>query len=236
MDKQKYKRIASFLTGIIYLFLLLFVLDYASITRYAVKTKAAQEEVVVDITALDVKEIMTTKTPQIVEQKVQKAPAAVKSVKNLFSDSNDSFDSKEFFKDKVVVKTRTKKKKISVDELFDTKVARKPGTKKIIEQMETSADAGGASLATEGISDAYIDKVHAIISAGWQPLPSQKGMVATMILRIASDGNFRFYIKGTNGDAEFLEMLKKHMQKLQAVGLPKPDKERSVTINFIAKE
>ena len=235
MDKRKYKLISSFLTGGIYLFLVFSILDYASVTRYAVKTKQTQEEVVVDITALDIKEVVTTQTPQLAEQKIEKAPA-IKSVKNLFSDTNDSFDREEFFKDKVVIKTRTKKKKISVDELFDTQVARNPGTKKILEKMESTTDTGGTSQATEGISDAYIDKIHAIVSAGWQPLPNQKGMVATMILRIQTDGSFQFYIKGTNGDHEFLEMLKKHMQELQANGLPKPDKRTTVLINFIAKE
>ncbi len=236
MDKQKYKLISSLLTGGIYVGLVLFVLDYASVTRYAVKTKAVHEEVVVDITALDIKEVITTKTPQVVEKKIEKVAPALKSVKNLFSDTNDSFDKNEFFKDKVVIKTRTKKKKISVDELFDTQVARKTGTKKILEKIESTTDIGGTSQATEGVSDAYFDKIHAIVSAGWQPLPSQKGMVATMILNIDIDGSFRFYIKGTNGDSEFLEMLKKHMQKLQAAGLPRPEKKRSVTINFIAKE
>lgn len=236
MDKQKYKLISSLLTGGIYLALVIFVLDYASVTRYAVKAKPVQEEVVVDITALDIKEVITTKTPEIVEKKIEKVAPAIKSVKNLFSDTNDSFDKKEFFKDKVVIKTRTKKKKISVDELFDTQVARKPGTKRILEKMESTTQTGGTSQATEGVSDAYFDKIHAIVSAGWQPLPTQKGMVATMILRIDLDGSFRFYIKGTNGDQEFLDMLKKHMQKLQAAGLPEPEKKRSVTINFIAKE
>lgn len=235
MDKQKYKLISSLVTAGIYLALVLFVLDYASIVRYAVKAKQVEQEVVVDITALDIKEVITEKTPQVVEKKIEKAPA-VKSVKNLFSDVNETFDKEEFFKDKVVVKTRTPKKKISVDELFDTQVARKAGAKKIIEQMESQTDTGGTSQATEGVSDAYIDQIHAIVSAGWQPLPSQKGMVASMLLKIDAEGGFDFYIKGTNGDREFLDMLKKHMQKLQAVGLPKPDKPRSITINFIAKE
>lgn len=236
MDKRKYQLISTAVSLSVYLGLILFFLDYASVTRYAVKTKPSQQEIEIDITALDVKQIQDLKPQQpVLEQKVEKL-ARPKSVKNLFSDINDTSDINELFKDKVVVKTRIKKKKISVDELFDAKAAPKHSTKNIMEKIESVTKNGGASQPIEGVSDAYFDAVHAAVSAGWNPLASQKGMVATMLIKIQTDGTFAFYIKRVNGDREFLEMLKKHMQELQAIGLPKPEKKTTITINFIAKE
>jgi len=111
MDKRKYQLISTVVSLSVYLGLILFFLDYASVTRYSVKAKPSQQEVQIDITALDMKQIEDLKPQQpVLEQKVEKL-ARPKSVKNLFSDINDTSDINELFKDKVVVKTRTKKEK-----------------------------------------------------------------------------------------------------------------------------
>jgi hypothetical protein len=235
MDKTRYKIIATVTSVAVYLSILFFALDFAGVMRYAVQSKKSSEEIVIDITEPEIKPTETASVKVPVESAISQKQAP-KSVKSLFSDTNTSDDLNELFKDKVIVKTRTKQKKISVDELFDSSVAKKSQTKSIMERIDAGDRSGASVVATEGERNAYFDLIHETISRGWNPLPSQKGMVVALVIKVETTGKFEFYVKSSTGDREFLEMLKKHMRELQANGLPKPGKRTTVQINFIAKE
>lgn len=236
MDKKKYKIISTIVSLTIYSVILLLVLNQSAALKFSSKKQKPQEEIFVDLTALEVKSEKIVEQKEIIEEQVAKKKPP-QSVKNLFSDINETFDESNLFKDKAQVLSRKPPKKISVDALFEAKPLPRINSKNIIKNLDTPQSTTTlTAISSEGVSDEYFSKIQEILARGWYPKADQKGMTATLLIKIDTDGTFDFYIKGVSGDQGFLGMLKQHMQKLQQQGLPKPKKTTSVTINFIAKE
>lgn len=240
MDNNGYKAIATGVTFGIYAVAFFSILGYVSTVHYAAKIKPASTEVVIDITMFQPtkpEEKEPTPPPKPEEETVAKKPMPSKSLKSLFDDDNTTLDEKELFAKRHIPPTR-RKPKIDVDELFDASVERQQVSKKIVDKMEasTKSDSGASLAASDGVTDEYFAKVQEAIASGWNPLARQKGMEASLVLKISTDGSFSFYIRGATGDKEFLDMLKQHMEKLQRTGLPKPEKSTTINTNFIAKE
>lgn len=241
MDKKRNIAISTAVSVGVYLFLLFSILDYASVIKFSSKKIPSKSEVFIDITAIEVQKkelVKEEKTEKPIEntRKEQKKILAAKNIKSLFDDANITFDEKNLFKNDVTIETRKKAKPISVDELFERKPVAASITKQIVKKLEKVSDNATVTfLSTDGVSDEYFEKVQQAVSNGWNPKVYQKGMLLTVIIKIETTGKFDYYIKKTTGDEEFLSMLKKHMQQLQLLGLPKPEKKISIEINFIAK-
>lgn len=241
MDNNRYKLIATGVTLSVYLVAFFSILSYISTVHYSAKIKSSSEEIVIDITAFQPQpkeKEEETPPPKPKEETVPKKAMAVKSVKSLFDDDNTTLDEKDLFSKRHIPPTRRTPKKIDVNDLFDASVERQQVSKNIVDKMEksTQKDTGNSAASSEGVTDAYFAQVQEAIAAGWNPLARQKGMEASLVLKIARDGSFTFFIRGVNGDKEFLDMLKQHMEKLQRSGLPKPEKSTTINTNFIAKE
>lgn len=252
MDKKKNIAISTIVSVTTYIFLLSFIVGYITTTKYSPKINSKNQEVAVDITAVDMekkdykqKEQKNEKEELEKEQKIEDTVAKkeeqiyiAKNIKNLFDDVNITYDEKNLFKDSVTQESRRRSKSTTADEREEKSTSAKL-TKNIIQRLEkldSSSNSGATVFFSDGVSDVYFDKIYEAVSNGWNPKPYQKGMTATVVIKIDRNGEFDYFVKRVTGDDEFLSMLKKHMEQLQKVGLPKPEKKLEVEINFITKE
>ncbi|MDQ1338919.1 MAG: hypothetical protein QG567_68 [Campylobacterota bacterium] len=253
MDKKKNIAISTVVSVATYIFLLSFIVGYITTTKYSPKINTKNQEVAVDITSVDIekkdykqKEQKNEKEELEKEQKVEDTVAKkeeqiyiAKNIKNLFDDVNITYDEKNLFKDSLTQESRRKSKSTTANEVSEEKSASSKLTKNIIQRLEkldSGSNSGATVFFSDGASDAYFDKIYEAVSNGWSPKPYQKGMTATVVIKIDKNGEFDYFVKRVAGDDEFLSMLKKHMEQLQKVRLPKPEKKLEVEINFITRE
>lgn len=241
MDKKKNIAISTIVSVTTYIFLLSFIVGYITTTKYSPKINSKNQEVAVDITAVDMEKKDYKQKEQKIEDTVAKKEEQIyiaKNIKNLFDDVNITYDEKNLFKDSVTQESRRRSKSTTADEREEKSTSAKL-TKNIIQRLEkldSSSNSGATVFFSDGVSDVYFDKIYEAVSNGWNPKPYQKGMTATVVIKIDRNGEFDYFVKRVTGDDEFLSMLKKHMEQLQKVGLPKPEKKLEVEINFITRE
>lgn len=114
-----------------------------------------------------------------------------------------------------------------------TKVEPKPtDAKSIVSSLDLKKNALTVSFNSSGEFDAYLNKVAQIIRAGWNPYSTDAGLIATINININSNGSFTFRLKNVSTSSDFDLRLSEYLKALQIKGLPPPDNNKNVSVDF----
>ncbi len=103
--------------------------------------------------------------------------------------------------------------------------------------IKKNADVSFSSFNQSGEVNEYLSNIAKIIKQGWNPIKTDAGMVAVVIVNIEPDGSFAFRLK-RGGSADFNDRLTSYLKSLQAKRFPPPTDKKAVSVefNFKARE
>jgi len=103
--------------------------------------------------------------------------------------------------------------------------------------IKKNADVSFSSFNQSGEVNEYLSNIAKIIKQGWNPIKTDAGTIAVVIVNIEADGSFTFRLK-RGGSADFNDRLTSYLKSLQAKRFPPPTDKKAVSVefNFKARE
>lgn len=242
MDKSRFfvaGGIGSFAIYGAVIALLIFTLTHFQTTKkIAIKSEQTSIEISVEESVTPNSEpkqpAAPTPTRPIVEKK-QEEPKRQKEVKI----EEDAISPKKIIKE--IFKKEPKKESAQTETKKQPNVQQEQpkSAKELLSALsiKKNADVSFTSFNQGGEVNEYLSNIAKIIKQGWNPIKTDAGMMAVVIVNIEPDGSFTFKLKH-GGSVDFNDRLTSYLKSLQAKRFPPPTDKKAISVefNFKARE